>query len=171
MFSFSFYFCDNILICLEIVINYIFIAEINVSDDEVEDMNDDGFLNDTDKRIHNIEEENTKDIEDKSMDDIRDKSMENIEDNSMDIGDNSMEDIEDLSFLDETRVTAEIDKDVNVGRTGDDAGDEAHALRKWALHYDISHKALDELLLILGKRLLPQLPKNSETFLHTKSKL
>lgn len=95
--------------------------------------------------------------------DVNDNEMGAINDNSFpnNIEDESIENIEDLSFLDGTHFNEEIDEDDNV--------DEAGALREWALHYIIKHAALDKLLLILRKRLLPQLPKSSKTFLQTKS--
>lgn len=46
---------------------------------------------------------------------------------------------------------------------------EVKELREWAATSDIPHAKLDELLGILRKRLLPELPKSSKTFLKTSS--
>jgi hypothetical protein len=46
---------------------------------------------------------------------------------------------------------------------------EVEELRQWAITADIKHTHLNALLRILRKRLLPQLPKSSKTFLQTAS--
>lgn len=50
-----------------------------------------------------------------------------------------------------------------------DQHDEVEKLRQWAVTSGIPHVKLDELLQILRKRLLPELPKSSKTFLKTSS--
>lgn len=57
------------------------------------------------------------------------------------------------------------------GRTNTNENDETEELRKWAIKCNVNHATLDKLLLILRKRLLPDLPKSSKTFLHTKNKI
>lgn len=52
------------------------------------------------------------------------------------------------------------------GSDGDDA-DEVEQLRVWAATSGIPHVKFDELLKILRKRLLPELPKSTKTFLGT----
>ncbi|XP_011862876.1 PREDICTED: uncharacterized protein LOC105559276, partial [Vollenhovia emeryi] len=54
-------------------------------------------------------------------------------------------------------------------KTKNDEDDETEELRKWALECNVQHSTLDKLLLILRKRLLPNLPKSSKTFLNTKN--
>ena len=46
---------------------------------------------------------------------------------------------------------------------------EIEQLREWAIENDIKHNHLDKLLAILRRRLLPDLPKSSKTFLKTSS--
>lgn len=47
--------------------------------------------------------------------------------------------------------------------------DEVDKLRQWAISSNLSHNKLDELLGILRKRVLPELPKSAKTFLQTSS--
>lgn len=54
----------------------------------------------------------------------------------------------------------------NIDKSQNDFN-EINELRKWAVACNIRSAHLDKLLLILRKRLLPQLPKSSVTFLNT----
>ncbi|KYQ57721.1 hypothetical protein ALC60_03309 [Trachymyrmex zeteki] len=91
--------------------------------------------------------------------------------------------IENESFSNDTQMAAEIrsDKEMYTDESfsndtqmaekiqSDKETDEVEEIREWALNYDIKQAALDKLLLILRKKLLPQLPKSSKTFLRTKN--
>lgn len=80
------------------------------------------------------------------------------------------ENFEDEIFLDVEKETEEIESCIKIQEDKSIAGnniDEIKELREWALDCDIKQASLDKLLNILRKRLLPQLPKNSKTFLNT----
>lgn len=89
-----------------------------------------------------------------------DKAQDDFEIDEFDVDESKVNTSQDDSEINESDV-----HESNVNTSQDDF--EIDELRRWAVACNIPSAHLDKLLLILRKRLLPQLPKSSVTFLNT----
>ncbi|XP_046608716.1 uncharacterized protein LOC124299506 [Neodiprion virginianus] len=96
-------------------------------------------------------------------------SQSEIDEENGDSGDGSQIDHEES-----VSSASVIDENSDIGSSINEATDdslnernEAEEIRKWAIKEHLSHSQLDGLLVILRRRLLPELPKTAKTFLRT----